>query len=205
MNAEYFHPERVLAVRAMEQIAGRTRCLRLDEVVVFVREQIKSPVGPYVGLARVKSHTGELVDVEEEVTGACSVFSAGDVLFARLRPYLNKVYMTQFSGCCSPEFHVMRPVNPAEIHPDYLAAVLRSSVILAQTRHMMTGNTHPRLSNDDVANLIVPIPAVDVQEQIASEARRRRAEAQRLRGEAEAEWAIAKRVFEEQLLGPIES
>jgi hypothetical protein len=203
LNAEYFHPERMLALRALRELAGETRCQRLDEVVVFVRDQIKSPIEPYIGLANVKSHTGEFVDAGEEVSGACSVFRTGDVLFARLRPYLNKVYMAEFSGCCSPEFHVMRSRDPAAVHPDYLAAILRSRIILAQTRQMMTGNTHPRLASDDVVNLIVPIPTGDVQERIASEARRRRVEAQLLRVQAETEWEAAKRQFEEQLLGPV--
>lgn len=87
--------------------------------------------------------------------------------------------------------------------PDYLAAILRSKLTLAQTRHMMTGNTHPRLTNEDVVNLVIPIPKdIAAQHAIAAEARRRREEARRLRAEAEAGWQEAKRWFEEQLLGP---
>lgn len=37
--------------------------------------------------------------------------------------------------------------------PDYLAAALRSRLTLAQTVHMMTGNTHPRLTDGDVRAL----------------------------------------------------
>ena len=45
-----------------------------------------------------------------------------------------------------------------DLLPDFLAAVMRSSIIVAQTRHMMTGNTHPRLANEDVVGLLIPIP-----------------------------------------------
>ena len=68
---------------------------------------------------------------------------------------------------------------------------------------MMTGNTHPRLTNEDVVNLVIPIPAPAVQETIATEARRRREAARRLRAEAETGWQAAKRWFEEQLLGDV--
>ena len=44
----------------------------------------------------------------------------------------------------------MRIIDENEIIPEYLVAIMRSSLILAQTKHMMTGNTHPRISNDDV-------------------------------------------------------
>ena len=202
LNADYFHPERVLALRTMEQAAKRLACQPLAEVVSFIRNQIKTRAANYLSLAHVQSHTGELIAANEDVAGACSTFKLDDVLFARLRPYLNKVYRAENAGCCSPEFHVLRANDPAALRPDFLAAILRSSLILAQTRHMMTGNTHPRLTNEDVVNLIIPIPKPAVQETIAAEARRRREEARRLRVEAEAGWQAAKRWFEEQLIGP---
>lgn len=204
LNADYFHPERILALRALEHATQALACPRLEQVVDFIRGQIKAPGHNYLSLANVQSNTGELVPTDEEVAGACSVFQRGDVLFARLRPYLNKVHAAEKDGCCSPEFHVLRAKDSEALHPDYLAAILRSSLTLAQTRHMMTGNTHPRLTNEDVVNLVVPVPKPDVQESIATEARRRREEARRLRAEAEAGWQAAKRWFEEQLLGPVQ-
>lgn len=127
------------------------------------------------------------------------------MLFARLRPYLNKVYRAESSGVCSTEFHVIRirkdDKKRLRLMPDYLAAVLRSSVVLLQTRHMMTGNTHPRLANEDVANLVIPVPDRDVQEMIADEVARRRLVARRLHSDAGRMWEEAKKRFEEELLG----
>ena len=122
------------------------------------------------------------------------------MLFARLRPYLNKVYRAEMNGCCSTEFHVLRVKDGETLLPEYLAAILRSRLVLSQTVHMMTGNTHPRLTNDDVANLTIPIPSLEVQMRIAGEIVHRREPARRLRAEAEAGWAAAKRWFEVQLL-----
>ena len=201
LNADYFHPERVLTVRAMEENHKHLESSPLRSLVQFVRDTRKAPTGNYVGLAHVQSHTGELVEANEQAEGSCLVFEENDVLFARLRPYLNKVYRAEISGVCSPEFHVMRVMDKAGLNADYLGTILRSSLILAQTRHMMTGNTHPRLTNEDVANLVVPVPEMGAQELIAGELRRRRAEARRLRAEAEGEWEAAKERFERQLFG----
>ena len=104
-------------------------------------------------------------------------------------------------GCCSTEFHVLRVKDGEALLPEYLGAILRSRLVLSQTVHMMTGNTHPRLTNDDVANLTIPIPTPDVQARVAGEIMRRREMARRLRGEAEAGWAAAKEWFEGELLG----
>jgi restriction endonuclease S subunit len=66
---------------------------------------------------------------------------------------------------------------------------------------MMTGNTHPRLANEDVVNLVVPIPDIEVQQDIAGEVVRRREKARSLRDDAQFLWENAKRKFEEELFG----
>lgn len=200
LNADYFHPERVLTIRTMEEQSGHLESAPLSEVVDFIRDARKAPEGKYLGLAHVQSHTGEMVEANEDAEGGCLAFQENDVLFARLRPYLNKVYCAEFSGVCSPEFHVLRIKDAKNLNPDYLATILRSSLIFAQTRHMMTGNTHPRLTNEDVVNLVVPIPDSNTQETIAMEVLERRQQARRLRTEVEAEWQAAKKRFEERLL-----
>ena len=205
LNADYFHPERILALRALEHPTQELDCPRLEQVVDFIRDQIRTPGPNYLSLANVQSNTGELVTTKEDVTGACSSFQRGDVLFARLRPYLNKVHVAETDGCCSPEFHVLRVKNNKSLRPDYLAAIIRSSLTLAQTRHMMTGNTHPRLTNEDVMGLVIPVPNLGAQEAVTIEARRRREDARRERAEADAGWHGAKQWFEGQLLRQVQS
>ena len=129
------------------------------------------------------------------------IYKKGDVLYGRLRPYLNKVLFAEKSGVCSTEFHVMRVINCEKVLPEYAAAILRSDLILSQTRHMMTGNTHPRISNDDVKNLYIPIPELAVQIEIVTELHNRRVQARRLKEEAELNWKAAKEQFEKELLG----
>jgi restriction endonuclease S subunit len=155
----------------------------------------------YLGLAGVESQTGELSGIVEEVAGQAFKYKSGDILYGRLRPYLNKVLLAESSGICSTEFHVMRIKEGVNVLPEYLSAILRSDLILSQTKHMMTGNTHPRISNDDVKNLYIPIPELSIQRQIVEELSRRRAEARKLKQQAEADWADAKAQFEKELLG----
>jgi hypothetical protein len=201
LNSDYFHPERILTLRALLAASEKLKVRSLDELVDFERNQIKSPGENYLSLANVQSHTGELTDANENVTGTCFTFNKDDVLFARLRPYLNKVYLAEMYGCCSPEFHVLRIKDNYKLLPEYLAAILRSRLTLSQTIHMMTGNTHPRLANEDVVNLKIPVPKIQIQETIIAEIHLRREEARRLKAEGEEEWQAAKRWFDEQLLG----
>lgn len=205
---DYFHPERINAIRAVESRYTGDRATTLLGIADFVRDQRNvEPDDDYLGLANVQPNTGERIESnEEDGKGNCFRYAEGDVLFARLRPYLNKVYRAESDGVCSTEFHVIRIRRDEKgkplLVPDYLAVVLRSSLVLAQTRHMMTGNTHPRLANEDVVNLVVPVPDVKDQEKIAAEVTHRREESRRLRNEAHTIWDDAKRRFEVELLGP---
>ncbi|MDQ3812922.1 MAG: restriction endonuclease subunit S [Armatimonadota bacterium] len=206
LSPDYFHPERTTAIQSIKDRYPNERSVSLRAVADFIRKVANvEPDDLYIGLANVQSNTGELIAGTEEVEGACFRFETGDVLFARLRPYLNKVYRAERSGVCSPEFHVIRIRGDEKkqfiLDPDYLAAMLRSSAVLRQTRHMMTGNTHPRLANEDVINLVVPIPGNDVQKEIVLEVARRRKLARVWREEAWREWEAAKADFERALLG----
>ena len=205
LNAEYYHPERTRALSALQATSENLTSRRLMEVVNFKREQLKTPGENYLSLAHVQGNTGELTDATDTASGNCLAFQTDDVLFARLRPYLNKVYRADMNGCCSTEFHVLRVKDSETLLPEYLAAILRSRIALAQTVHMMTGNTHPRLTNYDVATLTIPIPSMDVQNVIATEVKLHRNEARHLRAEAEASWNAAKARFEARLLGTAEN
>lgn len=197
----YYNPDRRRAVAALEQVGANT----LARLAEFVRDQriITDTDCFYVGLANVRANTGEYVEADEAVEGMIAEFRSGDVLFAKLRPYLNKVWVADRDGVCSPEFHVLR-LRPGGsiLSSAYLAAVLRASPTLAQTVRMMTGNTHPRLGPEDVANLVVPVPSPGIQAAIAAEVDRRRAEARRLRAYAHTRWVEARQAFENALLGP---
>lgn len=203
---DYFNPERTNSIHAVETKYGDDKAANLSRIADFIRDQhIVKPTEDYIGLANIQSNTGEWIEsTDKDGKGLCSTYAKGDVLFARLRPYLNKVYRAEAAGVCSTEFHVIRIHRDENgkpiVIPDYLAAVLRSSIVLSQTRHMMTGNTHPRLANEDVANLVIPIPDTTIQEKIADEVIKRRSFARILREEAQKAWEDAKRNFEEQLL-----
>src|SRR3972149_6190672 len=55
---------------------------------------------PYVGLEHVEPHTMRLLGTARasELKSSAVHFQAGDVLYGRLRPYLNKVYRPDFEG-----------------------------------------------------------------------------------------------------------
>jgi type I restriction enzyme, S subunit len=201
LNAEFFHPERLLTVRTITE--ARTPSRRVDSAVAFIHDPVDAPAPRdfYVGLAHVERDTGELAQAQEDEddrpSGAVLRFQSGDVLFAKLRPYLNKVHLAERGGVCSPEFFVLRPNE--DVRGEYLAAILRSEITLAQTRHMAGGNTHPRLTPADVHAMFIPMPNRKLQDKIADCATASREQARAIKINAEQDWSDAKQHFGDDL------
>ena len=155
---QYYHWERTKIIESIKRNHAVTP-YQLIEIVDFIREKekAKSANCRYIGMASVESHTGCLSNVIETAEGDAFKFKKGDILYGKLRPYLNKVWLATFDGICSTEFHVLR-IKVDNVQNELLHNILLSNVVLKQTIHMMTGNTHPRLSDEDVKKLLIPLP-----------------------------------------------
>jgi type I restriction enzyme S subunit len=198
MGAQFFHPERADVLRAVLGMPGNTPT-RLDAVVDFVEERgVPAESETVFGLSAVEPHTGEILSATDDPV-AGRRFRAGDLLYSRLRPYLNKVALMTNAGLCSPEFYVLRP--KASIDPGYLAVILRSPLVLRQVSHMTTGNTHPRVVDEDAKAILVPVPALPVQQEVAAAMAARHAQAVAAREDAQRKWDAALTAFGAALLG----
>ena len=71
------------------------------------------PDAPFIGLEHIEAHTMRLLSTANtgDVRSSGSYFGRGDVIYGRLRPYLNKVYTTNSTGLASGEFIVF-PSQP---------------------------------------------------------------------------------------------
>lgn len=160
-----FHPERL---RILEKINASMLGVRLKHLVINVKNITKfiSENDVYIGLENIKSHIGQYMQTSEKGSiSSAAIFKQGDILFPKLRPYLNKIYRAEFDGLCSTEFYVFKAKN---IDADFLTIVLRSDFVLKQTKHLMTGNTLPRLQTIDVDNLLIPVPSKDIQKKVVT-------------------------------------
>lgn len=180
---------------------GRFPVTPLRALVRF-RKDIVDKLAPgvsYVGLENVDGSTGEHVaSTNKESVGTALEFSAGQILFPKLRPYLNKTHLAGFAGVCSTEFHVL---ESRELMPAYLVECLRSKPIVALTSMLMTGNTLPRLQTQDIRGLPVPLADAKTQQRLVAKIATVRAEAKRLRAAAAAQLAVAKQKIEAMILG----
>ncbi len=194
----YFHPVRLEALTAIKKSSTPISSLR--DVVKFRREIVTNiPENmPYIGLENIVSNSGEYAETNlKESIGSAFIFKKGDVLFPKLRPYLNKVFFADFDGVCSTEFHVF---EVQKCDPYFLFSFLTRSIVVEQTSRLMTGNTLPRLQTEDVENLLIPIPDEAKQSEIVGGVKTIYEKAKRLRKEAEYTVLEAQNQVEQMIL-----
>ena len=179
-----YHPIRISSIKRVRN--SDRNILPLVKVAKFSSnvKQSNEEGLPYVGLENIESNTGIYLASKEEKRefGSAYRFSKGDILFPKLRPYLNKVFHANFEGYCSTEFYVLKS---QKVTPIYLFAFLNSQVVVNQTACLMTGNTLPRLQTEEVKNILIPVCDNKVQNQV--EECIKNAYAQKRQKEAEAE------------------
>lgn len=92
-------------------------------------------------------------------------FYCGDVLYGRLRPYLNKVVVADFEGVASGEFIVMLP--KAGIDACYLQLWMHARKFVNEATRDTNGD-RPRIDFDKIANLDLALPPTGEQRRIVA-------------------------------------
>jgi restriction endonuclease S subunit len=131
----------------------------------------------YIGLEHIESNTGALVgELETDISTIKSLknkFKAGDVLYGKLRPNLNKVWLAQFDGICSTDILVLRAKSG--FNAELYANLLRDQDFNKAVLNGIKGAQLPRIGFDYLSQ--VPLPLIPSEEQdklqreVAEEAR----------------------------------
>lgn len=144
--------------------------VRLADVVSPIRPRVDpQSVGslPFVGMEHVEAQTMRLLGTvpSNQMRSSGVRFEAGDVLYGRLRPYLNKVYHASFSGLCSAEFIVL-PETPA-IDSRFLAYRINAADFVAFSSQQNEGD-RPRVDFTQIGRFELLLPPLQEQHRIVA-------------------------------------
>lgn len=118
-----------------------------------------------IGLENIESNTGKLLSkpraLGSDVLSVKNIFNTGDVLYGKLRPYLNKVAVVDFEGICSTDILVLKTT-----YPKLLNYILLSQAVLQQTQNLMSGINLPRIKPDTFINIKISFPSPDLHSEI---------------------------------------
>ncbi len=144
-----------------------------------VFENAKSNINPkdfpnlvnYVGLENIESDRGNLIgQIETDGNTIKSnklEFLKDDILYGKLRPNLNKVWLANFSGICSTDFIVLRAKE--KILPNLYQYLLRDYKFNQVVLQGISGAQLPRIKYDYFSKIKIPLPDIKIQEKIVVE------------------------------------
>lgn len=154
------------------EIDSGTAIVKLSDVVVFDKKTI-TPISNekyyYLSLGDIQSNTGKVLNKNYVDGGSIKStklkFSKHNILYSKLRPYLNKVVLPDEDGICVTDLVPLKP-NTDLIGKNYLWHYLRSYYVLDYVNSKMTGIKMPRLRTEDFNNLPVILPSKERQNEI---------------------------------------
>lgn len=129
----------------------------------------KSDENNYLELEDIDQGTGNLLSTRNtlEVESKVTKFYKGDVLFGKLRPYLEKYHYAEFDGKCTGEILALEPFR---INGKFLMYLLASKWFIDLCNSMAYGAKMPRVNwNTQLAMVYFPLPSKAEQETIVQQ------------------------------------
>ncbi|QZT38263.1 restriction endonuclease subunit S [Halosquirtibacter xylanolyticus] len=110
-------------------------------------------------IQKVKVHTRHFKSTKNR-------FTKNDIIYGKLRPYLDKVIVANEDGVCSTELIPIKTYG--NINPFYCRLFLKSSFFIQYANSSTHGMRMPRLGTSKAKEAICPLPPLEEQKQIVS-------------------------------------
>jgi restriction endonuclease S subunit len=129
----------------------------------------------YIGLENIAKNNGELFgNIKSEISEIKSMklkFQEKNVLYAKLRPNLNKVYYAEINGICSTDIMVLKFEEDKAI-PKLYSSIIREQWFNKKVLNGIKGAQLPRIGWDYFKKIKVPLPPIKIQQQIVTQIER---------------------------------
>ena len=169
LSGERYRPEQ-LTLSEWPSVRVEDVFRKREETVL--PESLSGPV-TYVGLENIVQNSGGLLgavvtDNPAEIKSLKNVFHPDDILYGKLRPNLNKVWFADRTGICSTDIFVVRSLDE-RVLPKLYAYILRSNRFNDAVWQQRTGAQLPRVGWRAFSALDIPLPPMEVQQEIVAE------------------------------------
>lgn len=142
--------------------------VRLGNIVSVSKEKMEdfsSPALRYIGLEHFeKDHGLTGFTLAKGIRSIKNVFYPGQVLYGKLRPYLNKHDIASFYGVCSTDILVFECSNI--INNKFLNYALNLNYFISYAVENSKGINLPRVSEKIILDAYFPLPPLEVQQRI---------------------------------------
>ena len=149
--------------------------LQLGSLIKIASGQVDPQIKPYIdmphiGGENIQSNTGLISGVktprELRLKSGKYLFDEGDILYSKIRPYLNKVAAPDFKGVCSADIYPLK-VDESKLYKYYFIYVLRSKLFLNYAEKHSTRTNIPKINRLTFLKFELPYPPLKLQEKFS--------------------------------------
>lgn len=120
-----------------------------------------------LNLDMIESNSGKVIEkvyVDEASLLSVSPFDEGNVLYSKLRPYLNKVVIPNGKGYATTELVPLRP-NRDRLNLTFFSHLLRGDDFVTYANSISTGTKMPRMPLNDLRKFPCILPPIEKQKE----------------------------------------
>lgn len=142
-----------------ETLSVDNNVIQLGDVIEYKSGQVDPKGEPYKSMPliapnHIEGGTGKIIKIESaEQQNAISgkyLFEAGDVVYSKIRPSLNKVFMASFEGLCSADMYPLK-VKSQKITSNFLYYLLTSNKFVEYATVCSVRTSIPKLNRTDMS------------------------------------------------------
>jgi type I restriction enzyme, S subunit len=159
----------------MNDFPKRWKLEKFEDLASIGNGQVSPKEEPYlnyyhIGPENVDSETGRISNIKTaKELGLISgkyLFDANAIVYAKIRPNLNKVCLPDFVGICSADMYPIWPKD--DIDKGYLYQYMRSYEFLKQTVPASARTGLPKINREDLNKVKILIPPILEQKKISA-------------------------------------
>ena len=181
---------------------------RLEEATPVLKQFPKANAGNIeigeIDISLAEIRTISEVKVEDAPSRARMIVRGGDILISTTRPNRGAIVEIENGEkifIASTGFAIIRRIVTEDINQKFLLYILRQSISLKQMEQRSSGGNYPAITQEELQNLLIPIPPIEKQLEIVDRITTIRTQAKQLRQAAAAKLEQAKQEVEAMILG----
>jgi len=157
------------------RVPASWKLVKFGDAVSIKNGQVNPTRSPFdallhVGPENIESDTGRLIDLrtnkEQQISSGNYHFTAEDILYSKIRPYLNKVAIPDFEGTCSADMYPIRSKGDQFVR-SFLFQLLLSERFKRQAVSFQDRTGIPKINRVQLSSIVLPRPDIAEQHSIA--------------------------------------
>jgi len=151
------------------------RTVKFAEIIMIDAPMVDPQSSDYIDLIhigpdRIEKSTGKLLSAltarEENLISKKFLFDSTYVLYSKIRPYLRKVAMPNFTGLCSADMYPVKPIDGL-LTREYLWQLLLSDEFTRYTETLPDRASIPKLNRDELTKFELKLPPIELQKRFS--------------------------------------